>query len=447
MGKIRLTRHNGRANKKGAYSTSHNDRSFDLSNSDHIDAERAKQNIYWDCYNGFRQLKPKDDELLAETFDDVEDLFYAQRYAGYVDGQHERNRKNRHPERDRTTTEIRKNTKTCPEESIYQLGTMEEHASPEILVTVVSEFLAEIDRRFGENVHVVDWSLHMDEATPHIHERHVFDVENRYGEIEPKQEKALEALGFELPDPSKKVGQYNNRKMTFDSVCRVLLFDICKKHGLHLIEEPEYGGRAYLEKQDFILMKQKEQLALQGETISEQKEVIASQEQTISEGFEKINDNRLTISKQNQKIDELTLKLDDVESLIDKVADVAYDKAVEVIADTIRVETHKEDIQMIKDTQEWLSSPERKAPKKERDYAVARLDGVIQKISKAMDTAWSKLKGWLTKPEVKEKGKEAIKNSARESIYARLARGKAKADAENQARQDQKKQRKQNMEL
>ncbi len=193
MGKIRLTRHNGRANKKGVYSTSHNDRSFDLSNSDHIDAERAKQNIYWDCYNGFRQLKPKNDELLAETFDDVEDLFYAQRYAGYVEGQHERNRKNRHPERDRTTTEIRKNTKTCPEESIYQLGTMEEHASPEILVTVVSEFLAEIDRRFGENVHVVDWSLHMDEATPHIHERHVFDVENRYGEIEPKQEKALEA--------------------------------------------------------------------------------------------------------------------------------------------------------------------------------------------------------------------------------------------------------------
>ncbi len=321
-------------------------------------------------------------------------------------------------------------------------------------VTVVGEFIAEWQKRFGDYVHVLNWSLHMDEGTPHIHERHVFDCENQYGEIAPQQEKALEMLGFELPDPTKKPSKTNNRKVTFDSACRAMLFDICKKHGLQLEEEPEYGGRAYLEKQDYILMKQKEQLAKQGQTITEQKTVIseqqdimAHQEETISEGFQKINDNRLTISKQNQKIDELTLKLDDVEALIDEVADVAYDKAVEVVADTVRVETHKEDIQMIKDTQDWLGSPERKAPKKERDYAVARLDGVIQKISKAMDSAWSKLKGWLTKPEVKERGKEAIKNSARESIYTRLARAQESADAKNQARQEQKKQRKQNMEL
>ena len=36
-----------------------------------------------------------------------------------------------------------------------------------------------------------------------------------------------------------------------------MLFDICAKHGLHLDHEPEYGGRKYLEKQDYILMKQK----------------------------------------------------------------------------------------------------------------------------------------------------------------------------------------------
>lgn len=27
-------------------------------------------------------------------------------------------------------------------------------------------------QRFGSNVQVLDWALHMDEATPHIHERH-----------------------------------------------------------------------------------------------------------------------------------------------------------------------------------------------------------------------------------------------------------------------------------
>ena len=42
----------------------------------------------------------------------------------------------------------------------------------------------------------------------------------------PQQEKALETLGFELPNPEKKAGRFNNRKMVFDATCRILLFDI-----------------------------------------------------------------------------------------------------------------------------------------------------------------------------------------------------------------------------
>ena len=50
---------------------------------------------------------------------------------------------------------------------------------------------------------VVSYTHLLDESTPHIHERHVFDCENKYGEVAPQQEKALEALGFDLPDPDK----------------------------------------------------------------------------------------------------------------------------------------------------------------------------------------------------------------------------------------------------
>lgn len=49
---MRLTRHNGRSGKNGAYNPKYNDRRFDLENSEHIDAERANRNIYWDCYRG-----------------------------------------------------------------------------------------------------------------------------------------------------------------------------------------------------------------------------------------------------------------------------------------------------------------------------------------------------------------------------------------------------------
>ena len=113
-----------------------------------------------------------------------------------MENQNARNAKIRHTERNRTIEDLLAGKKTCPEETIYQFGTLDEHASVEDLVLVVTEFMSEFHERFGTHVHLLDWALHLDESTPHIHERHVFDCENKYGEIAPQQEKALEALGF-----------------------------------------------------------------------------------------------------------------------------------------------------------------------------------------------------------------------------------------------------------
>lgn len=268
---LKLTRHNGRAGKHGTYNPKHNDRSFEIANSEHIDPERVQQNIYWDCYNGIRSaLQPKSEESLADTFEEVEKLYYKLHYTNFTERQNERNAKIRHTERNRSTEDLLASKKTCPEESIYQLGTLESHASPKELFQIATEFMDEFHERFGKHVHILDWALHLDEGTPHIHERHVFDCENKYGEIAPQQEKALEALGFELPKPDKPLGRYNNRKITFDAACRTMLFEIAKRHGLELDEVPEYGGRAYLEKQDYILKRQNERIAEQKKELQEQ---------------------------------------------------------------------------------------------------------------------------------------------------------------------------------
>lgn len=74
-----------------------------------------------------------------------------------------------------------------------------------------------------------------------------------------------------------------------------MLFDICKRHGLHLDEEPEYGGRAYLEKQDYILMKQKEKIAVQDQQI-EMKEA---------------------------ELEEITIRISDTGAFVEEVADAA----------------------------------------------------------------------------------------------------------------------------
>ena len=385
---LKLTRHNGRAGKHGTYNPKHNDRNFNLTNSEHIDPERAKGNIYWDCFHGFRStIAPQDPDNLAGTFSDVERQFYETHYTAFVESQNERNAKIRHTERNRSIPDLLSSRKTCPEETIYQLGTKDDHASGEVLLAVVTEFIEEFKARFGDHVHVLDWALHLDESTPHIHERHVFDCENKYGELAPQQEKALEALGFELPDPGKPISRRNNRKITFDSACRKMLFEIAKRHGLELEEEAEYSNRKYLEKQDYILAKQKEQL----------------------------------VAQQN-RLDELTLKVSDMETLLEDVSAAAYNKAVEVVTDAVRTETRKEDMRMIEDTKKWVLSPERKAPQVTREYAAKHLDGVLNKFLKTMQTASARLQKALLKPEVRQKGKEQVKEKARDSVLQLLNR-------------------------
>lgn len=104
------------------------------------------------------------------------------------------------------------------------------------------------------------------------------------------------------------------------------------------------------------------------------------------------------------------------------------------MTDTVRQETHKEDIRLIEETKKWVLSPERKAPKKERDYAAARLDGVITKIKRVMQNALAKIQKTLMQPEVKKAGKEKIKEKARESILEKLSKGKVDADRDNRER-------------
>ena len=175
---MKLTRHNGRSGKHGTYNPRHNDRRFDVENSEHIDAERARQNVYWDCYRGFTTHDFRENPEQPDfSFEEIERMYYYEHYADHVNAQNARNEKTRHIERNRTVDDLLKNNKTCPEESIYQIGTMEESVPPETLALIVSEFYEEFENRFGSHIHILDWALHLDEGTPHIHERHVFDCE------------------------------------------------------------------------------------------------------------------------------------------------------------------------------------------------------------------------------------------------------------------------------
>ena len=391
---MRATRHNGRSGKHGVYNPKHNDRKFDIANSEHIDAEREKQNIYWDCYRGYVQ-NPSDETLRnwgpvepEASFHDIEKMYYEDHYSDFIKGQNARNEKNRHPERNRTTEDLLKNKMTCPEETIFQIGKEGEHISGEQLFHIADFFMKRFEGMFGDHVHILDFALHMDETTPHIHERHVFDCENKYGELCPQQEKALEALGIPLPDPDKPRGRNNNRKMTFDLICRNLLFDVCRQYGLEIEEAPEYGGKKYLEKQEFIIQAQKEK--------------IARQEQMIKEQEEKIMDN---------------------ETLIDEVSEIAYDKAVEVVTEKVRAQTQEEDIRLLDQLcNNIVQNPNNSDKAKTITKNVIKL--AKEKLRNAANAVIEKVQKTLQEPEVSKANTEQIKKKARTSVLEKLAANK-----------------------
>ena len=93
-----------------------------------------------------------------------------------------------------------------------------------------------------------------------------------------------------------------------------------------------------------------------------------------------------------------------------------------MVTDTVRQETHKEDIRLVEETKKWVLSPERKAPKKEREYAAARLDGVINKIKNVMQTALAKIQRTLMQPEVKQAGNCLLYTSHRSNFDQYLRR-------------------------
>ena len=233
-------------------------------------------------------------------------------------------------------------------------------------------------------------------GTPHIHERHVFDCENKYGEIAPQQEKALDALGFELPKPDKPFGRYNNRKITFDAVCRTMLFEIAKRHGLELDEVPEYGGRAYLEKQDYIMAKQKEQLAQQEKAVQEQ----TAQLENLKQEHENENllqvrhttyqsltimSNDKKIQKQENRLDELSQQIDDAEMLLEEISAIAYDKAVAVVSEKAAKDALRESTTQIDLYLDWLRRPERKASKSTLEYTLNQFTTLRKRVVNAVN--------------------------------------------------------------
>ena len=246
---MRATIHNGRTSHLGAFTPKHNDRNFNISHAEHIDPARVKDNRYWN-WTGKKI-----------TFEDAEIAFYEKHISAHLEAQNARYRAQRHAERVKTMDEYRKSPQTCPEEVILMIGKAGDTIPADMMARIIQEQINWEQRQFP-GVKVLDVALHMDEqGAPHIHERRAWVYTDRDGNLAISQNKSLEQMGVELPNPDKPRGRFNNRKQTFSRMCREHLLKICREHGLEIEEIPQEKSKSGLSHVAYMTRQEEEKAA------------------------------------------------------------------------------------------------------------------------------------------------------------------------------------------
>lgn len=239
---MRMTLHNGRAGKNGAYNPRHNDRNFDISHAEHIDPERMPGNVYWN-WTGRKDM----------SFEDCEKAFYEEHCREYLDAVNRRHQEQRHPERVRDMDAYRTARQTCPEETLLMIGNRDEHLPPKTL-RAICEDLRNWEENTVSGLKVLDLALHVDEeGAPHIHMRRAWIYRDENGIESIAQSKTLQAAGIPLPHPDKAAGRHNNRKQTFSAMERQALYEICRGYGIESLLEmqPRERSRSGREFEDY----------------------------------------------------------------------------------------------------------------------------------------------------------------------------------------------------
>lgn len=246
---MRATIHNGRTSHLGAFTPKHNDRNFNINHAEHIDPERVKNNRYWN-WTG-KEI----------TFEAAEQAFYEKYIRKHLDAQNARYRAQRHAERAKTMDEYRRSPQTCPEEVILQIGKLGDTIPADMMARIIQEQINWEQKNFP-GIKVLNVALHMDEqGAPHIHERRAWVYTDKDGNFAISQNKALEQMGVELPNPNKPRSRFNNRKMSFSRMCREHLLQICREHGLEIEEIPQEKSKSGLSHVAYMTRQEEEKAA------------------------------------------------------------------------------------------------------------------------------------------------------------------------------------------
>ena len=243
---MKATVRNGRATASGqVYNANHNTKAETRAQERHIDHNRTDQNInlQFTAEGRVRRCGSFD----AKAF---ELSRYEQLYGPGQEAKNARYIQDGHPERCKSVADIYASRRTAPLETIIQLGSRDTDIDPqerkEKLMAATAELIDGLQKRWGDNLHLLDLAIHLDEEVAHCHLRMTFSALDKFGQRVPNQAQAFEAMGIQRPDPTTKEGKYNCPLITFSEIIRQEFYDLCEKQGITIDREVKNPSQKHL---------------------------------------------------------------------------------------------------------------------------------------------------------------------------------------------------------
>ena len=244
--------HSGRANSKGvAYNPNHNTLEQSRFNQPHIDQKRIHLNQYLQYMGDGTAIGHRGG---GGGYDSRKHELerYRQLYGEGLEARNQRYRTSGHRERVKTMSQVYRDPKTAPMETIFQLGKKgsetDEQTRTQVMVGAWGDVLQHLHQQYGANLIPLDASLHREEASDHIHFRFTLGARDKFGHFMPNQSKALEAMGFDGRNPETgKKDRYHNPLVAFTDEVRETFYQACERRGVAIDREVASGSRRQLE--------------------------------------------------------------------------------------------------------------------------------------------------------------------------------------------------------
>ena len=300
--KMKATVRNGRATASGkVYNANHNTKTETRNQERHIDHSRTYQNINLQFTAEGRVRRCGSFDAKAFELSRYEEL--------YGTGQEAKNARyiaDGHPERCKSVTDIYASRRTAPLETIIQLGSRDTDIDPqerkEKLMAATAELIDGLQKRWGDNLHLLDLAIHLDEGVAHCHLRMTFSALDKFGQRVPNQAQAFEAMGIQRPDPTAKEGKYNCPLITFSEIIRTQFYDLCEKRGIVIDREVKNPSQKHLSVLEYKCKKMEEVVDILTTQKKELEAVATEQAQMIvlaKAEIEQVRTERDTLRDQN----------------------------------------------------------------------------------------------------------------------------------------------------